>query len=149
MNTRELKTGHWLATEDQYHSFSTGDIFQVLEQVAEGDYGEPLSIHISENPIKAQHSYLWSPVMENSSSLVVSYGDQVVRFDWTEFEQLVDDIETLRGAGFRVKDVKSGKPRVGDLEEIGVEEYRRIEDRLQEYRGSTLFELALTASTRP
>lgn len=87
--------------------------------------------------------------MENSSSLVVSYGDQIVRFDWTEFEQLVDDIETLRGAGFRVKDVKSGEPRVGDLEKVGRKVHREIEDRLQEYRGSTLFELALTVSTRP
>jgi len=149
MNTRSLKTGHWLATEDRYRSFSTGDIFQVLEQVAEGKYSEPLSVHISDNPIKAQHSYLWCPVMENSSSLVVSYGDQVVRFDWTEFEQLVDNIETLRGAGFRVKDIKSGEPRVGDLEDIGLEEYRKIEDRLREYRGSNLFKLALTASKRP
>ena len=149
MNTRELKTGHWLATEDQYISFSTGDIFQVLEQVAENEYGEPLSIHISDNPIKAQHSYLWAPVMENSDSLVVSYGDQVVRFDWSEFKQVVDDIEKLRGAGFRVKDVKSGEPRVRDLQDIGVETYREIEGRLQRYRGSNLFELALTASSRP
>jgi len=148
MNTRELKTGHWRATENQYRSFSTGEIFQVLEEIAEGEFSEPLSVHISDNPIKAQHSYLWSPVMENTDSLVVSYGDQIVRFDWSEFKQLVDDIETLRGAGFRVKDVKSGEPRVRDLESIGIKEYRKIEDRLQEYRGSNLFELALTASSR-
>ncbi len=149
MNTRELKTGHWLATQDQYRSFSTGDIFQVLNEVAEGGYREPFAVHISDNPIKAQHSYLWCPVMEDNSSLVVSYGDQVVRFDWSEFEQLVGDIETLRGSGFRVKDIKSGEPRVRDLEDLGVEEYRRIEENLEDFRGSSLFELALTASSRP
>jgi len=149
MNTRELKTGHWLATENQYKSFSTGDIYEVLKKVAEGEYDTPLSIHVSDNPIKAQHSYLWCPVLESTDQLLLSYGKQVVRFRWSEFKQLVDDIEILRRAGFRVKDIKSGEPRVRDLEDIGAEEYRKIEDRIQEYRGSTVFELALTASTRP
>mgnify|MGYP000586050042 CR=1 FL=1 len=132
-----------------YYSFSTGDIFEVLEQVVDGEFETPLAVHVSENPIKAQHSYLWTPVVDSSDPLVLSYGSQTVRVEWSSFKQLVDDIETLRGAGFRVKDVKSGEPRIRDLEDIGREEYREIEDRIQEYRGSTVFELALTASTRP
>ena len=148
MNTRELKTGHWLATEDQYRSFSTGDIFDILEQVVDGGFETPLAIHISENPIKAQHSYLWTPVVDSTDPLVLSYGDQIIRVNWSDFKQLVYDIETLRGAGFRVKDIKSGEPRVQDLEDIGRDQYRKTEDRIQEYRGSTAFELALTASTK-
>lgn len=149
MNTRELKTGHWMATEQRYRSFPTAELFETLEKIVSDGFETPLAVHVSENPIKAQHSYLWTPVIDSTDPLVLSYGTQTVRVEWTEFEQLVDDIETLRGAGFRVKDIKSGEPRVKDLEEIGSREYRRIDDRLQEYRGSTLFELALTASTRP
>jgi len=138
-----------MATENQYRSFSTGDLFDILEKIASNRFETPLALHVSENPIKAQHSYLWTPVIDSVDPLVLSYGTQTVRVKWTEFEQLVDEIETLRGAGFRVKDIKSGEPRVGDLEDIGLEEYRKIEDRLREYRGSNLFKLALTASKRP
>lgn len=147
MDTRSLKTGHWYASKDTYSSFSTGDLYEVLEKAANGELVSPLALHVSPNPIKAMHAYLWVPIIDSADPLTVSYGEQKVQFDWDTFEQLVEDIETLRGNGFRVKDVRSGEPRVKDLEKVGMEEYREIEDRLEQYRGSSLFELALTAST--
>ena len=147
MDTRSLKTGHWYATENNFESFSTGDLFPVLEQAAAGELGTPVAVHVSPNPIKAMHAYLWAPVVDASESLTVSFGEQKVLLEWPEFEQLVEDIEELRAAGFRVKDVRSGDPRVKDLEELGVQRYREIENQIKHYRGGSLFELALTAST--
>jgi hypothetical protein len=147
MDTRALKTGHWIAAANRYHSFSTGDLFENLEAVVNGEFEPPLAVHVSPNPIKAMHAYLWAPVIESTDSLTVNYGDQTVRFEWNDFTGLVDDIETLRSNGFRVKDVRSGEPRVKDVDSVGLERYRRIENRLSKHRGSSLFELALTAST--
>lgn len=148
MDTRSLKTGHWYAAQNTYESFSTGDLYQVLEQIASGEMETPVAVHISPNPIKAMHAYLWTPVVKTTDLLVVSYGQQTVRFEWSEFEQLVEDVETLRANGFRVKDVQSGEPRIRDLEKTGLKEYRRIENRLEKHRGSAFFELVLTASTK-
>jgi hypothetical protein len=148
MYTRALKTGHWIATENQYHSFSTGDLYNNLEAIAKGEFDTPLAVHISTSPIKAEHAYLWTPVAESNDSIVVSYGQQIVRVGWGEFTKLVDDIETLRANGFRVKDVRSGEPRARDLEKVGFEQYQKIDNRISKHRGSTLFEIALTASSK-
>jgi hypothetical protein len=147
MDTRTLKTGHWYATDNTYERFSTGNLYKILQRAANGELGNPLALHISPNPIKAMHAYIWAPVVDSSDPLVVSYGQQQVLFEWETFEQLVADIETLRESGFRVKDIRSGEPRVNDLESVGLETYQEIENRLQKYRGGNMFEIALTTST--
>ena len=147
MDHRELKQGHWLVTEDEYVGFQSGEIFNKLRAVAEGEFSLPVAIHVSRNPIKAEHAYLWTPVMISSERLRVSYGKAQVAFRWPELEQIVELVEELRAAGFRLDDIRKGSPRQQDLMEVGLDRYREIESCLSRWRGSLVFELGLDASS--
>lgn len=149
MATRDLKNGHWVVTEDEFVNPSTGDLYDVLDTATSGEYGVPIAVHVSENPIRSEHGYLKTPVSERSDPLQLSYGSSPVRLQWDSFAQLVDDIETLRGAGFRIDDIRSDTPRINDLEQLGADQYRELDTRIDPARGSLLFELALMVSTCP
>jgi len=147
MNTRALKNGHWIVTEDAFMNPSTGDIYDVLDAATSGEYGTPIAVHVSENPIRSEHGYLHTPVSERSDPLMLSFGSDTLRIEWGSFSQLVDDIETLRGAGFRLDDIRSGTPRIKDLDEVGMDRFRELDRRIDADRGSIRFELAIMVST--
>lgn len=143
---RGLKQGHWLASADTYERVSTGDLPDVLRGVRAGAYDPPLAIHVSDNPIRSEHAYFWTPTNPYTSPLVVSYDDRRVAIDWGALDQLVADIERLRRNGFRLDDIRAGEPRVRNLDSLGSDAYRRIDERIDPHRRTALFECAITLS---
>lgn len=146
MNTRELKQGHWLATESEHRRISTGDLQEELARVQRGDVEPPLAMHISEDPIRSEHAYLWTPISDTTAPLTVDYAGQRIRVTWPEYEHLLDAVEELRWHGFRGDDIRSGEARVSDIERIGADRYLDLDDIVDPYRGTAFFELIWTVS---
>jgi len=146
MDHRGLKQGHWVATPDEYRSVSTGDLLHTLRAIQDGDVGPPLSVHVSENPIRSEHAYHWTPVVHSAAPLLLSYGRESVRIDWRVFHKLLDAIEELRWHGFRGDDIRAAEPRVRDLDSVGATRYRTLDQSIEPHRGTPLFELAWTVS---
>lgn len=146
MDNRGLKQGHWIVSSNGYQSVSTGDLRGEFERLQKGLFEPPVAVHVSENPIRSEHAYLWTPVLQSTDPLLLTYGRQSVLLDWTEFDDLLGAIEELRWHGFRGDDIRSGEPRVSDLDSVGSERYWMLDDLIDPYRGTPLFEVAWTVS---
>jgi len=146
MSNRSLKSGHWIATPDTYESPSTGDLPDAFTRLRDGEYSTPAAIHISENPIRSEHAYLWTKPNNDLPPLTLTYSRQTVRTDFTTLFDLVQAVEDLRWHGFRLDDIRSGEPRVSDVSSIGRETYRLIDSIIDEYRRTPLLEVAITLS---
>lgn len=146
MSQRSLKQGHWLVDQEHYESVSTGDLVDLFDRLRAGEMTPPVAVHISENPIRSEHAYLWTPVVADPTVLDVTYGRQRVRFEWETFETLLDAVEELRWHGFRGDDIRSGEPRVRDLEDIGTGRYRDVDRIIEPHRGTALLDLVWTVS---
>jgi len=146
MDHRGLKQGHWLVTGHEFRSVSTGDLLDAFREIQAGEVEPPLALHVSENPIRSEHAYLWTPVSETTAPLVVDYDGQRVRVAWEQYHRLLDAVEELRWHGFRGADIRSGEPRVGDLQSIGRERYRELDAIVEPYRATPFLELVWTVS---
>lgn len=146
MGQRGLKQGHWVASADTYESVSTGDLPEIFQQVRADGFDTPLALHVSENPIRSEHAYLWTPVVHSTDPLVVTYGKQTVSVDWREFDTLLAAVEELRWHGFRGDDIRSGEPRVRDLESIGTDRYGELDHVIEPHRGTPFLEVVWTLS---
>lgn len=146
MDHRSLKQGHWVATRDQFRSVSTGDLLDVLREIRDGAVDAPLAVHVSANPIRSEHAYLWTPVSDTHAPLRLSYDQQTVSLEWNVFDRLLAAVEELRWHGFRGDDIRSGEPRVRDLASVGPSRYQTIDSRIEPYRGTALLDVVWTAS---
>lgn len=146
MNTRELKQGHWIVSSDTYESVSTGDLFDLFRDIRDGKHDPPIAVHISENPIRSEHAYLWTPATHRTDPLTASYSRQTARFEWDTFDQLLDAVEELRRHGFRGDDIRSGEPRVRDLESVGADRYRELDRIIDPHRRTPLLDIVWTVS---
>lgn len=146
MDHRGLKQGHWLVTEHKFRSVSTGDLLEAFREIQTGDVKPPLAVHVSENPIRSEHAYLWTPVVHSTAPLLLSYGRESVLLEWDEFDRLLNAVEELRWYGFRGDDIRSGEPRVRDLDAVGADRYWTLSERIDPYRGTPFFEVVWTVS---
>ncbi len=146
MDQRGLKQGHWIASAHQQKSVSTGDLLEEFRDIRDGAYDPPLAVHVSENPIRSEHAYLWTPVVTSTSPLVLSYARQTVRVNWDEFADLLTAVEELRWYGFRGDDIRSGEPRVRDLTRVGKDRYRELDSIIDPHRGTGFLEVVWTLS---
>lgn len=146
MSHKSLKSGHWIATPNTYESPSTGDLPELFESLRRGEYETPLAVHVSENPIRSEHAYLWTPTNEDTQPLTITYSRQQARVDFDVLETLVRAVEDLRLHGFLLDDIRSGEPCVSDVSSIGRETFRIVDAVIEPHRGTTLLEVAITLS---
>jgi len=146
MDHRGLKQGHWIASDDEHQGISTGDLLEEFRRLERGEYEPPLAVHVSENPIRSEHAYLWTPVVFSADPMLLTYARESVLFEWSEFNQLLDAVEELRWHGFRGDDIRSGEPRVRDLDSIGSERYWTLNERIDPHRSTALLEVIWTVS---
>ena len=146
MSNKPLKNGHWIATPDEYRRISTSDLLDNIQNIIQNKIEIPFSFHFSSNPILSEHAYLYTPVSYSTSEIVLDYDGTDITIGSEEFESLLDAVEVLRYNGFRLDDIRSGVPRVYNLEQIGVENYKRIDDFLSGYRDTQVLEVVITAS---
>jgi hypothetical protein len=146
MDHRGLKQGHWLATGTEFRSVSTGDLLELFREIQAGEVEPPLAVHVSENPIRSEHAYLWTPVVHSTAPLLLSYGRESVLLEWDEFDRLLNAVEELRWYGFRGDDIRSGEPRVRNLAAVGADRYWTLNERIEPHRGTPLFEVVWTVS---
>ncbi len=146
MNNRGLKQGHWIATPTEHRSVSTGDLLDTFDSIREGQLDTPIAVHVSENPIRSEHAYIWTPVSEGAEPLQLSYARETLELRWSTFDDVFEAIEELRWHGFRGDDIRSGEPRVDDLASVGRDRYRELEAAIKPHRGTPLLEVAWTLS---
>jgi len=149
MDTRKVKQGHWIATNERFERVSTGDLPSAFKAIREGAYDPPIAVKIAEDAIRSSHGYLWTPVSYTLDPLRICYDRSMETplVEWDLLDQLVADIEELRWHGFRLDDIRDDSPRVADLESVGHEVYDQIRERtLKPHGGTALFELAITLS---
>lgn len=146
MGTNDLKRGHWLVTEDTFLQPSTGDLYALLDNLASNAYEPPLALHVSANPIRSEHAYIWTPVSLQTDPLTLDYDGHRIHTDLNTLFDIIHGIEILRRHGFRVDDIRTGQHRVRDIESLGVTTYRQLTNFLDRYRGAPRFDLALTVS---
>ena len=147
MAQRTYKQGHWVAHDVDTETPSTGDLLGLFRRLRAGDYDPPLAIHVTSSPIRSSHSYLWTPVNISTNPLTVAYDREKVRIeDWQTFANLVAAIEDLRLHRFTFDEIKSGEPRVQNVESIGLPAYRDRAQVIEPYRRTARLELALTLS---
>jgi len=146
MDHRGLKQGHWLVSDSELRTPSTGDLLPLFREVQRGAIEPPLAVHVSENPIRSEHAYLWTPVIHSTDPLLLSYGRESVVVEWDEFDRLLSAVEELRWHGFRGDDIRSGEPRVRNLDSVGADRYVTLNERIDPHRGTGLFELVWTLS---
>ena len=143
---RELKNGHWIATESDYHSVSTGDLRQAFARIRDGDLEPPMAVHLTDSPIRSSHAYLWTPVSSTTDPLTLDFDRETVRIEWPGFESLLAAVEDLRLHGFTLAEIRSGEPRVGHLSDMGRGAYREADATVDPHRQTALLETALTLS---
>ena len=141
-----IKNGHWFVNENRFISVSSGDLLEFMQDIVAGSYETPFAFHVSDNPIRSEHAYLWTPVAFDTTVFPASFGKQTVLIDWDRFVKMVDAVEELRYYGFRLDDIRADEPTVKALQKVGRDRYRELAGNLERYRGSTLFELAITVS---
>lgn len=147
MDRRTYKQGHWLVHSDGAISPSTGDLLGVFRDVRGEEYQAPLAVHVTSSPIRSSHSYLWTPVNETLNPLTVVFDRERVRIeDWQSFADLVAAVEDLRLDGFTFDELRSGEPRVMNLQKIGRDEFLQLDGVLEPHRSTARLELALTLS---
>lgn len=146
MSQRSLKNGHWIAASNRYDSISTGDLPEYFEQLRDGAYEPPVAVHLTSSPIQSFHAYLWTPVQERTEPVVLDFDRETVRFEWDEFDTLLAAVEDCRWHGFTLDEVRSGEPRVQNLDSIGIESYQRVDAVIDPHRRSPLLEVAITLS---
>jgi len=147
MDRRSYKQGHWIAHAGGVESPSTGDLLDAFRALCADEYDPPLAVHVTSSPIRSSHAYLWTPVNSWSRPLTVAYDRQQVRIeDWREFEMLLAAIEDLRLHGFTFDEIRSGEPRVLNVDKIGIDAYRDQWDIIAPHRRTAGLDLALTLS---
>lgn len=146
MDQRSLKQGHWIVSASEHRRVSTGDLLEELKRIGRGEYEPPLAVHVSENPIRSEHAYLWTPIINSTDALLLTYGRESVFFEWGEFYRLLDAVEELRWHGFRGDDIRSGEPRVRDLDSVGAARYWTLNERINPHRGTAFLGVVWTAS---
>lgn len=146
---REFKNGSWVATENEFNQFSTGDIKQTIRDIAEGEYDTPYALHVAESPMLSEHAYLWTPISHSTGTITLDFSRRTVTVSHEEFFELIDRVETLRGEGFRLDDIRHLGGRIRDIQNLGKDEYLDQVAALEPYHKSPLFELALKASEKP
>jgi len=55
-------------------------------------------------------------------------------------------VEELRSHSFRLDDIRFNNPQTANLKSVGINRYRALSRFLDDYRGSTLFNLAIYVS---
>lgn len=143
---RDVKSGHWIAHADGFESPSTGDLLETFAALRAGEYEPPVAVHVTDSPIRSSHAYLWTPVNYGTTCPVVDVDRRSARVDWDAFARLLAAVEQLRAHGFRLDDIRSGSPRVGDLQSIGSERYRELDACIERWRDTAGLELALICS---
>ncbi|QCC57264.1 hypothetical protein [Natrinema thermotolerans] len=143
---RGIKIGHWLATADTYQRVSTGDLLETIQAIGEGEYDPPLALYIAKRANISQHSYLWTPIAHSTDPLTFAYARRTVTIGLAELFELVAAVECLRWHGFRLDDIRAGRPRVADLGSIGRELYQRADAVIAPHRETATLEAALTLS---
>jgi len=146
MDHRDLKQGHWVVTTNEFRRVSTGDLLGVLRDIRDGELTPPLGVHVSENPIRSEHAYLWTPVVHSAAPLLLTYGRESVLLEWDKFDRLLNAVEELRWYGFRGDDIRSQEPRVRDLAAVGADRYWTLNERIKPHRGTPFFEVVWTVS---
>lgn len=146
MNQRSLKNGHWIAAANRYDGISTGDLPEYFEKLRDGAYEPPVAVHLTSSPIQSFHAYLWTPVQERTAPIVLDFDRETVRFEWDEFDVLLAAVEDFRWHGFTLDEIRSGEPRVQNLDRIGIERYQRVDAVIDPHRRSPLLEVAITLS---
>jgi hypothetical protein len=146
MDQRELKQGHWIVSSSEHRRVSTGDLLEEFEQLERGEYKPPLAVHVSEDPIRSEHAYLWTPVIHSTDTLLLTYSRETAFFEWDEFHEILSAVEELRWHGFRGDDIRSGEPRVRDLDSVGAERYWTLNERIEPHRGTAFLDIAWTVS---
>jgi len=147
MDQRTFKQGHWIVHADGVETPSTGDLLKRFRDLRQGEYTPPLAVHVTSSPIRSSHAYLWTPVNTTERPVTIAYDRERVRIDdWGQFERLLAAIEDLRFAGFTFDEIKSGEPRVRNLQSIGREAYLQRDEIIDPHRYTAWIELALTLS---
>jgi hypothetical protein len=146
MDTRALKNGHWIASANEFASISTGGLPPHFDRLRNGEYETPVAVHLSANPIRSEHAYLWTPVVHEVAPLTLDYDNQTVELSWDEYDRVLEAVEELRWHGFRGDDIRSGEPRIRDLRSVGRDRYQTLNARLDPYRNTPLLEVVWTLS---
>jgi len=146
IDSNTVRNGHWFANQEQFLSITTGDLPVFLADLAAGEYDPPFALFVSQNPVRSNHGYLWTPVSETCNPFTAAFGEQTVTVEWEKLDVLRDAVEELRSHSFRLDDIRFNRPRTENLESVGIDRYRELSQFLNDYRGSTLFELAVFIS---
>lgn len=147
MDQRTYKQGHWVAHADGVKTLSTGDLLTVFRNLRAGWYDPPLAVHVTSSPIRSSHAYLWTPVNQTQLPLTIAFDRQHVRIaDWQSFADLVAAVEDLRLHGFTFDEIRSGDPRVRNLQSIGRAAFTGRDQIIAPHRRTARLELALTLS---
>ena len=146
MDQRSLKNGHWIAASNRHDGISTGDLPKHFELLRDGAYEPPLAVHLTSSPIQSFHAYLWTPVRERTGPVVLDFDRETVRFEWGEFDALLAAVEDCRWHGFTLDEIRSGEPRVRNLDSIGIGPYQRVDAVIDPHRRSPFLEVAITLS---
>lgn len=143
---RALKIGHWMATSERYERVATGDLLARLRELRDGAVDPPLAFHVAKRGSISQHSYLWTPVALQADPLRFAYARRTAVVALDTLLTVIEAVEEVRWHGFRLADIRQGRPRPGDLRDVGWRRYDRLDGFLAEYRGTAVLEAALTAS---
>jgi len=143
---RGIKIGHWIAHADGYERVSTGDLLERFREIAAGEYEPPIAVYIAKRANISQHSYLWTPIAHSTDPLTFAYARRSVTIALEDLFELVAAVELLRWHGFRLDDIRAGRPRVADLGSIGRELYQRADAVIDPHRETATLEAALTLS---
>jgi len=146
MNTNTLKRGHWLVTKSQLLQPSTGELYTTITELANNGYEAPLAFHVSANPIRSEHAYLWTPLSLQTEPVSLDYDGNTIHTDLDTLLDITHGVEILRRNGFRIDDIRTGEHRVRNIDRLGGTTYRELTSFLDRYRGSPRFELAVTIS---
>lgn len=143
---RSIKIGHWIATPSTYERVSTGDLLETLQRLDDGAFDPPVAFYVAKRANISQHSYLWTPLSATTDPLTFAYARQTTTVDLETLFDLLAAVEDCRWHGFRLEDIRLGRPRVADLGSIGRDRYRRLEAVIDPYRETAVLETALTVS---
>lgn len=146
MNQRSLKNGHWIAAANRYDSISTGDLPEHFQQLRDGAYESPLAVHLTSSPIQSFHSYLWTPLNHSHAPLVLDFDREAARLSWPDYDDLLEAVEDLRWHGFTLKEIRSGEPRLSNLQSVGRRQWAAVNEVIDPYRRTPELEAVITLS---
>jgi len=146
MSQRSLKNGHWIAAANRYDSISTGDLPEHFKDLRDGAYEPPVAVHLTSSPIQSFHSYLWTPINHSIAPLVLDFDRETARLSWDDYDELLEAVEDLRWHGFTLKEIRSGEPRLSNLQSVGREQWNAVNEVIEPHRRTPELEAIITLS---